>query len=354
MENKIIYVLHKSGANNHYLGLVELCKEYGYEVRFREFSIESKMFKSLMKFNFKLFQKQLINARFLRSLSKNKGWKIVLGIAPYDYKLPGLLKKLEHHQVYYHTSLTNWDGSYIPNTKHLTPNLVQKWKEFIEETSQHIFAVSEKTKSELEKVYQISSNKISVVYHSLNTKHFNHSKSNQNFNSDLEFIYAGRLISNKGLEELLKFFANNPNKKLKIAGKGKLKNLVEEYSKKYQNIIYLGQISNPDELATHFGKSHYLILNSKKSGKWEELFGMVIIEAMACGTIPIATTHTGPKEIIENKASGFLVNENEMSDFLANLSPNSYSEEMRQNAIEASKKYQIENIAQNWKAIFQD
>ena len=81
---------------------------------------------------------------------------------------------------------------------------------------------------------------------------------------------------------------------------------------------------------------------------------MVIIEAMACGTIPIATTHTGPKEIIENKASGFLVNENEMSDFLANLSPNSYSEEMRQNAIEASKKYQIENIAQNWKAIFQD
>lgn len=354
MENKIIYVLHKSGANNHYTGLEEMCQQNGYEVRYREFSVESVLFKSILKFNFKLFRKQLTNAKFLKSLSQNKNWKVVLGIAPYDYKLPGLLKKLENHQVYYHTSWTNWDGSFVPNTKHQTPELIEVWKNFIEKISQHIFAVSSKTKDELLKNYELSPEKISVVYHSLNSNYFNSGKSQQKSDSNLEFIYAGRLIPNKGIDELLKFFAENPDKNLKIAGKGKLKSLVEQYAQNHSNIQYLGQISKPNELAKHFGKSHYLVLNSKKSGKWEELFGMVIIEAMACGAIPIATSHTGPKEIIENNISGYLVDENQMIDFLSKLTTNSYSIEMKNQAIQTAKEYELEKISQRWKVIFED
>lgn len=354
MENKIIYVLHKSGANSHYTGLEEFCQQNGYEVRYREFSVESTLFKSILKFNFKLFRKQLVNAKFLKSLPQNKNWKVVLGIAPYDYKLPGLLKKLENHQVYYHTSWTNWDGSFVPNTKHQTPELTEVWKEFIEKKSQHIFAVSSKTKDELLKNYELSPEKISVVYHSLNSKHFNSGKSQQKPETNLEFIYAGRLIPNKGLDELLKFFAENPDKNLKIAGKGKLKSLVEQYAQNHSNIQYLGQISNPNELGKQFGQSHYLVLNSKKSGKWEELFGMVLIEAMACGAIPIATLHTGPKEIIEHNNSGYLVEENQMIEFLSNLTPKSYSVEIKNNAIKAAKEYELEGISQRWKAILAD
>ena len=39
-----------------------------------------------------------------------------------------------------------------------------------------------------------------------------------------------------------------------------------------------------------------------------EPFGRTIIEAMACGKVVIATDMGGPREIIENKIDGFLVN----------------------------------------------
>lgn len=354
MKNKLIYVLHKSGARNHYAGLEELCRQKGYEIQYREFSVVSSLFKSITKLNKNLFFKQIINMKFLNSLSSNHGYKVVLGIAPYDYKLPGLLKKLENHQVYYHTSWTNWDGSFYPNKKHVTPDLIQTWKTFIEKKSKHIFAVSEKTKRELVENHRLDGSKISVVYHALDESVFNADKSRQTLNFLLEFIYAGRLIPNKGLEELLEFFAENPDKKLRIAGKGKLSPVIEEFTKKHSNIEFLGQVSNRNLLAGHFGKSHFLILNSKRSGKWEELFGMVIIEAMACGCIPIATRHTGPAEIIQDKKDGFLVEENQMIEFLKNINPENYSAEMKENAQKTAQKYSLANISQRWKAVFED
>jgi glycosyltransferase involved in cell wall biosynthesis len=354
MKNKFIYVLHKSGANNHYTGLEELCKQKGYQIQYREFSVVGSFVKSITKLKPRLFSKQITNASFLNSLSKNKDFKVILGIAPYDYKLPGLLKKLESHQVYYHTSWTSWDGGFYPNKKHVNPKLIAIWKEFIEHRSKHIFAVSAKTKAELVENYEINEDKISVVYHSLDEKVFNSSKSQQNLNSNLEFIYAGRLIPNKGLEELLEFFAQNPDKKFRIAGKGKLSSLIEDYVKKHSNIEYLGQITNRNELATYFGQSHYLILNSKKSGKWEELFGMVLIEAMACGAIPIATNHTGPQEIITHQKNGFLVEENQMIEFLNGLSVDNYNDEMKENAIQSAQNYSLKNISKRWEAVFKD
>lgn len=354
MKNKIIYVLHKSGANSHYSGLAKLCEKNGYEVRYHEFSVVGTLFKSLLKLNFTLFSKQIQNAVFLSKLPKNKNFKVVLGIAPYDYKLPGLLQKLKNHQIYYHTSWTCWDGSFYPNKKNITPNLIENWKEFIEKKAKHIFAVSEKTKSELIANYKRDASTISVVYHSLDNSQFHSGKSNQQANGPLEFMYAGRLIPNKGLEELLEFFAQNPDKTFKIAGKGKLSERIKEFAQKHSNIHFLGQISSRNVLAQQFGSAHYLILNSKKSGKWEELFGMVLIEAMACGAIPIATKHTGPLEIIQNESDGFLVEENEMIEFLKELNPNNYSIEMKNKAIVSAEKYKLEQISQRWQAILED
>jgi len=42
--------------------------------------------------------------------------------------------------------------------------------------------------------------------------------------------------------------------------------------------------------------------------KWQEPFGLVIIESLSCGTPVIAYPHGGPKEIIKDGKTGFLVN----------------------------------------------
>ena len=41
--------------------------------------------------------------------------------------------------------------------------------------------------------------------------------------------------------------------------------------------------------------------------EWEEPFGLVMIESMACGTPVIATRHGAVPEVIEDGASGILV-----------------------------------------------
>src|SRR5690606_34816425 len=354
MNHQTIYVLHKSGANSHYSGLKSIVEQNVGEIIIREFSILSMLINSLIKLKCKVFFKQIINAFFLLNLLISKEKKVVLGIAPYDYKFRNILFYLKNHQVYYHTSWTCWDGSFYPKKKRITPELKAFWKDFIENRTKHIFAVSQKTKNELLANYDLNENKISVVYHSLNDKFFNENKSQQNSGEKLKFIYAGRLRKEKGIEELLDFFAKNPEKELTLAGDGDLKSIVESFQQKHENIIFKGQINEPEKLAKLFGASHYLILNSKKSQKWEELFGMVLIEAMACGAIPIATNHTGPREIIRSGENGFLVEENEMIDFLANLNSENYNVEIQKNALKSASEFKSSAIGQRWKVILED
>jgi len=354
MGKNVIYVLHKSGADNHYIGLKTFLEQENGKVVFREFSILSTLFKSLVKLKFRLFAKQIINLFFMFGLLFSKNKKVVLGIAPYDYKLRNVLSFLKNHKIYYHTSWTCWDGSFYPKKKRVTPDLKEFWKDFIENKTQHIFAVSRKVKDELLENYNLHDAEISVVYHSLNEQFFNANTSRQSTNEKLKFVYAGRFRSEKGLDELLEFFASNPDKELTLAGSGELKSKVTEFSKTCSNIHYAGQINEPAKLAKLFGESHYLLLNSKKSAKWEELFGMVLIEAMACGCVPVATDHTGPKEIIKSGRNGFLVEESKITDLLNHLSVENYSLEIQKNAIETGKEFTKSNIAKRWKAILSD
>jgi glycosyltransferase involved in cell wall biosynthesis len=81
---------------------------------------------------------------------------------------------------------------------------------------------------------------------------------------------------------------------------------------------------------------------------------MVLIEAMACGVIPIATDHKGPKEIINDNIDGFLTNENNFTkkiDFIINSELN--FDKIRKNAISNAKKYSTKEISMKWESIFE-
>lgn len=345
-----VYVFHKSGLNNHYIGLEELMKQNNGKVVYREFSVLGKFFRSLFKLQFGLVAKQFVNAAFILNLALSKNKKVVLGIAPYDYKLPFLCSLLKRHQVYYHTSWTVWDGTYYPKKKKVTPQLMARWKQFIEKDTKHIFAVSGETKKQLLSNYNIAEDKVSTVYHSLDSSIFYPGPAVTDAHK-LKFFYAGRLVPQKGLEELLEYFAANQHKIFTVAGEGELKPLLEDYAKKYNNINFAGYIKSREKLADYYRQQHYVLLNSHKTKKWEELFGMLLIEAMACGVIPVTTSHTGPKEIITDGKDGYIVAEGEMVTFISGLSIETYPDTVRQNAIETSSKFHRENIAQRWQPV---
>src|SRR5437762_9169672 len=94
---------------------------------------------------------------------------------------------------------------------------------------------------------------------------------------------------------------------LKIAGK-KREPKEQEYFEQFvephlsDQIEYLGEV-------TH-GEKVELLQNARATLfpiEWEEPFGLVMIESMACGTPVIATRHGAVPEVIEDGVSGIVV-----------------------------------------------
>jgi glycosyltransferase involved in cell wall biosynthesis len=77
------------------------------------------------------------------------------------------------------------------------------------------------------------------------------------------------------------------------------------------HVEYIGEISESQK-AEFLGNAHALLFPID----WPEPFGLVMIEAMACGTPVIAFNRGSVPEVIENGVSGFVV-EDELSAIAA-------------------------------------
>jgi glycosyltransferase involved in cell wall biosynthesis len=119
---------------------------------------------------------------------------------------------------------------------------------------------------------------------------------------EYDFIFVGHLDVNKGVSRLLALLNKiKIGRALNVAvvGSGPLQSAVEQSS--CQNVTYLGSKS-AEELSVLYHKSKFLINLS-----YNESFGLVMCEAMACGTPVIATKTDGASTQIINKKNGFLL-----------------------------------------------
>lgn len=138
---------------------------------------------------------------------------------------------------------------------------------------------------------------------------------------DAPLIFLGRIERVKGCHTAIKV-AKKTGNKLIIAGN--LSPLPEEqvYFKNEiephidgEQIIYVGQVNDSQ-------KNHYL--GSSKALlfpiEWNEPFGMVMVEAMACGTPVIGYNKGSAPEVIENGITGYVVQDiNTMIDAISKL-----------------------------------
>lgn len=124
-------------------------------------------------------------------------------------------------------------------------------------------------------------------------------------------LFSGQLIERKGIFELLEGFKNyqkiDKDASLLIIGKGQEKEKIKEIieSQNIKNIIFTDFIQY-DDLYKYYAISDLLILPSR-----EEVWGLVINEAMACG-LPIITTHeTGASvDLVEENKNGYIIKSN--------------------------------------------
>lgn len=110
-------------------------------------------------------------------------------------------------------------------------------------------------------------------------------------------------------------------------------------------MTFKGEISN-DEVLELMNKSYILLLPSVAEG-----FGIVYIEAMKAGTIPIATKGEGIDGFIRNGENGFLIEPNidEIEQLITEIYLEKYNiEEIRKNAYTTSKELTWSNNAKKY------
>ncbi len=125
--------------------------------------------------------------------------------------------------------------------------------------------------------------------------------------------WVGRVAPEKGLEDAV-YVANELGEKLKVWG------LIEDemYASKLEKSFPQGAIDwmgflSTDELQKELGKCRGLL----NTPKWNEAYGNVVVEALACGVPVIAYKRGGPSEIIQHGKTGYLVDPDDKKNMLS-------------------------------------
>ena len=142
-------------------------------------------------------------------------------------------------------------------------------------------------------------NYISTVYNGIDTGLFPFYKQ-----SDDYFVFVGRLHPEKGVAEAVQV-AKLARVKLIIVGPPVTGEYWDKKVKPYLNdeITYVGFVPY-NELHKYYGKAKAILAPIQ----WEEPFGLVMVEAMACGTPVIAFERGSVPEVVVDGKTGFIVN----------------------------------------------
>jgi len=124
--------------------------------------------------------------------------------------------------------------------------------------------------------------------------------------------WVGRVAPEKGLEDAV-FVASQIGEKLNVWG------IIEDqdYASKITSLYPSGKICwkgflPTNKLQEELGQCRALI----NTPKWNEAYGNVVVEAMACGVPVIAYKRGGPGEIIQHGETGFLVKADDKENLL--------------------------------------
>lgn len=232
--------------------------------------------------------------------------------------------KLKKEKIYFHLH-NDIDCGDPAKTKEKT--------NFILKTADKIFVVSYFLKNKLVNLKPSEASKIKVVYNGVISRNFKKLSKEENIklkekyqikNNDIIFSFVGRFDANKGIDKLikaLKELKNVPNLKCLLIGdsffgtkaEGKyINSLKNEALAVKDKLIFTGYIEN-EQLYKLYSISDCVVIPSQ----WEEVFGVVALEAMTMGKPVIASISGGLPEVLSKDCALFVKRD---KNFVKNLS----------------------------------
>jgi glycosyltransferase involved in cell wall biosynthesis len=138
---------------------------------------------------------------------------------------------------------------------------------------------------------------------------------------DLKVLFVGQMRAYKGLETLIYAFNDVKDATLDIIGGGHLFNQYAKLSRELdlRNIYFRGEVSDVD-IDHFFEEAHVIVLPSITTA---EAFGLVLLEGMSAGCVPIASRLPGLIDVVNNSGYTFNPgNTQELARILNNLKDN--------------------------------
>ncbi len=195
-------------------------------------------------------------------------------------------------------------AKYFPKAKHTYSILPENYAARLEaelKEAQHIQILSTFAKQTFTE-YGVPPEKLHILPLGVDTRIFYPDASVKTEKGKFVALYVGRIDPLKGVQYLLEAFQGLklPNAELWLVGPvvAEMEPLLAKYLG--ENVRYFGS-KTPAELRSFYNQASVVVFPTLLDS-----FGMVILEAMACGKPVIATTHSGAPDIL-NGDEGKLV-----------------------------------------------
>jgi len=188
-----------------------------------------------------------------------------------------------------------------------------------------IILPTKKEKEHLIRYYHAPADKISIVPCGVNFELFKpfdkkSARRDLSFSADdIIILYVGRYTPIKGLDRLFKSFqylGDLPNLRLvMVGGDGEHSNMFRQLQSQAMafhlenRLIFAGRVDQ-ETLPAYYNAADALVVPS-----YYESFGLVALEALACGTPVVTTTVGAMEDIVKNGVTGYVATDSDPQNF---------------------------------------
>lgn len=280
---------------------------------------------------------------------------IVIGFAPWDWRLLIYRALARKNRILYHTSWHDWRIDRTPRQPRpgwFRALMHRKWMDFLAHPNVDMIAV---TQVVADAVHAASGTGARVIPHAVPGVFFAAGRARaERTEGILKLLYVGEVSEKKGIRVLLTmmeaFALQGRDISLTVVGDGPLADAVQAAG---EDVTFLGPIRDREKLAEIMSRHDVLMLLSQRTSTWEELFGIVIVEALASGLAVVASDHVGPAGILapvggvglhpEDDAAGVAERIGKLAEDRRSLA------ELRDAQAPVATQYDIETITTRWK-----
>jgi phosphatidyl-myo-inositol dimannoside synthase len=205
---------------------------------------------------------------------------------------------------------------------HLRKKLIANLKQQTLLGAEKIFPVSRYTKDLILQITQTPANKLCVANNGINTQIYKPlavPTKDRFFKRTKNLLTVTRLNAYKGVDMVLRalpaLLKQGLEIKYRIVGTGsdleRLKKLAADLSLN-NHVEFLGALSQ-DQIIEHYNAADLFVLLSREELPDVEGFGLVFLEAAACGLPSLGGASGGIPDAIDNEKSGWLVNPTDLA-----------------------------------------